>query len=50
MSRRPTLTKYVMTEAGEALFPALSALRDWGQRYVTAPRRDEAPTHHVPPQ
>lgn len=34
---RPPRDEYVLTDAGRDLFPALAALRAWGERYV--PRR-----------
>jgi DNA-binding HxlR family transcriptional regulator len=33
-SERPPRDEYVLTEAGDALAPALGALREWGERWA----------------
>ena len=34
-NERPPRDEYVLTEAGEALAPALGALREWGERWAS---------------
>jgi DNA-binding HxlR family transcriptional regulator len=35
--QHPPRAEYVLTEKGEALRPALKALREWGERYAPRP-------------
>lgn len=37
-SEHPPRAAYVLTERGQALKPALLALRDWGETYTEGPR------------
>lgn len=38
-SERPPRDEYVLTDAGEALLPVLTALREWGERYAAPAER-----------
>jgi len=51
---RPPRDEYLLTDAGRDLFPALAALRVWGERHVTPARTpagqaDRDPRTLVPP-
>jgi DNA-binding HxlR family transcriptional regulator len=41
LPRPASVTVYSLTEAGQALRPALQALREWGRRYGPAPSPDD---------
>ena len=36
-SEHPPRDEYLLTESGKALAPAISKLREWGERYVSPP-------------
>lgn len=41
-----TRTEYVLTEAGVALQPVLTALKDWGDAHLAGPDGPPVSTHH----
>jgi DNA-binding HxlR family transcriptional regulator len=44
---RPQRYEYQLTEAGKGLYPVVTALRQWGDRYVTMPGPAPSVFEHV---
>ncbi|MFB6311377.1 MAG: winged helix-turn-helix transcriptional regulator [Salinirussus sp.] len=43
VSEKPFRVEYSLTERGESLEPVIDAMRDWGDKYLTAPPDEQIP-------